>query len=144
MRFSTNAVGERLSQTSRRKPHQFKKVLIKLFQKFAGARGRALVASAEAKLSYSLSFCELFLWAYCLQRKSGRTITVNFTPLTAAPLSAACYTFVLSEGLCPRDRISETLVRTHPAKPFRERAWIPKAFIRLTKPLPWERWHAQA
>jgi len=87
------AVGKCLSQT-------LKKVSLKPFQRLAGSRGRALVARRSGRNSLTaLSFCELFLWAFYTQRKSGRAIIAYFTPLTAAPLSAEIFAYQKLDNL---------------------------------------------
>ena len=86
----------------------FRKVFVHLFQKVAGSRVGALVAPRKERNSlYSLSFCgatccaAFLLWAYCVQRKSGRTIIGNFISQTAAPLSANILFAFFFTGLCP-------------------------------------------
>jgi len=41
------------------------------FSKVCESRAELSSPTAVGETPYSLSFCELFLWAYCFQRKSG-------------------------------------------------------------------------
>ena len=153
------------------------KVFVHLFQKVAGSKGRALVASAVGqtvitnhliKFRSSLfkglrvkgrALVDLrrdrnlltafllvtFLWAFCPQRKV--TINDQIKPHPADCCTAVCgvlyVRFVcgaLPRGLWWHDDSSQAPRQAS----FVKGSWNPKAFIRLTKPLPWERWHAQA